>query len=72
MTEFQGFLFLLFVGFVGLYGDSIIKYILNKGGAHLYFLTFTTICCFCNLPSLGLFLGYITYLCWPMKPTKIL
>ena len=72
MTEFQGFLILAFIAFVGLCGDSIFKYIVNLGRPHLYFLTFATICCFCNLPSLGLFLGYITYLIWPMRPTKIL
>lgn len=67
MTEFQGFLVLLFIGFIWLYGTNILKYIVNKGGAHLYFLTFATICGFCSLPSLALFLGYISYLTWPME-----
>ena len=72
MTEFQGVLFFSFIGLIFLFGKPFLRFIIKIGHPHLYFLTFATICCFCNLPDFGLFLGYITYLIWPMKPTKIL
>jgi len=71
MTELQGFLVLLFIGFVALFGDSIIKYIVNLGRPHLYTLILCIVCSYFRLETLGFFLGFLTYLFWPMRPTKI-
>ncbi len=70
MTEFQAFLALLFVGSIWLYGTTILKYIVNKGGAHLYTLILCLVCSYFRLETLGFFLGFLTYLFWPMKELK--
>jgi len=53
-------------------GKKLLVLILQKEKLHLLFLSLCLIACYFNCTCLIFWLGYITYLCWPMEPTKIL